>query len=82
MFLDSAEGWNEQDQIGRAVPAQRLPVGVKQRWMRQSVKGVQARKASDNEQMSWYFAQEESTEFNLQYTRYVRKDLPTARPRI
>lgn len=81
-FLDSTEGCTEEDQIGRVVPAQRLPVEVKQRWMRQSVRGVQARKASDNEQMSWYFAQEESTEFNLQYTRYVREDLPTIRHRI
>lgn len=82
MILDGAEGCNEEDQTGRAVPAQHLPVGVKQRWMRQSVRGVQARKASDNEQMSWYFAQEESMEFNLQYARYVRQDLPTARHRI
>ncbi len=81
-FLDSTEGCAEEDQIGRAVPAQRLPVEVKQRWMRQSVRGVQARKASDNEQMSWYFAEEESMEFNLQYTRYVREDLPTIRHRI
>ena len=79
MFSDSAEGCSEEDQIGRAVPAQRLPVGVKQRWMRQSVRGVEARKVSDNEQMSWYFAQEERMEFNLQCTRYVREDLPTTR---
>lgn len=69
MFLDGTEGCDEEDQIGRAVPAQHLPVGVKQRWMRQPVRGVQARKASDNEQMSWYFAQEESMEFNLQHTQ-------------
>ena len=82
MFLDSTEGRNEEDQIGRAVPAQRLPVGVKRRWMRQSVRGVEARKVSDNEQMSWYFAQEESVEFNLQHTRYVREDLSTTRRRV
>lgn len=82
MFLDSTEGCNEEDQIGRAVPAQRLPVGVKRRWMRQSVRGVEARKVSDNEQMSWYFAQEESVEFNLQHTRYVREDLSTTRRRV
>lgn len=77
-ILDGTEGCNEEDQTGRAVPAQRLPVRVKQRWIRQTVRGLQARKVSDNEQMSWYFAQEESMEFNLRCTRYAR-DLPTIR---